>query len=280
MSKNSRLGLWTSVVWSVLVLVFSGCMTDKGANGDTPFEAARYAAMQAYLQDAFDQLCASYNDALEAQFETDTASIPALTWPFSIPARRHVGSNQPTDEDISWGVGYNVLSGTTRLFARWDLGRLADTGRLVFDSPLPASRVTHNLVYVRNDQFDEVEENWEANIHVNLNNLDEATATATSEFTAAHTISEQCGGLACDEIEIVITEGEISKAGGNFDAGTLAAVVNGTITLTEFDIILGHEAIYTWEISGTFSGGLANLTLSSGEFSETSTYSLCLGSND
>jgi hypothetical protein len=232
--------------------------------------------MEQYLSDAFAQFCASFDDALEARAKTDTALIPAIEWPFEVPAHRRTSANNFVDENTSWGVVANFSSGTTSFAAFWDLGRIVDTGVLVHDSPILATQVISEISYGRVDGFGDNETSWQGKVKVTLSELDTETADlSASIFDANHRIKGECGNLACDEIDIVISDGAFGQVGGNFSFATLSGVVSGTIMLTEFDVILGHNAVFVWELSGTIADGVASVTLSSGDFSQTGTYSLC-----
>lgn len=258
------------------ILGISGCTSDSGTNGDTPFEAARYPEMEQYLTDAFAQFCASFEDAMDAQIKTDTALIPAIEWPFEVPAHRRTSPNNFVDENTSWGVVTNFDIGTSSFAAFWDLGRFVDSGVIVHDSPILATQVISEISYGRVDGFGDDETSWEGKLKVTLSELDMASAElGASIVNANHKVKGECGDLACDEIDIVISEGEFGKVGGEFSFATLSATVAGTIKLTDFDVILGHDAIFVWEVSGAVVDGVATVTLSSGDFSETGTYSLC-----
>lgn len=270
-----RIGL-TLLTFAMLGTV--GCMSDKAANSESPMEAARYPAFETHLESAFAELCASFNDALAARITTDTATIPGIEWPFEMPPRRRDGTTNFVDENTSWGVGYNRQIDTTRYAAFWDLGRLVDTGVIAHMSPIVATRVEHELSYGRIDGFGDEEVSWDAILDVTLSELDTETAQLSARFEGSHQIPEQCGGLACDVIEIVVTNGQFGKVDGQLDLSTLSCTVTGTIKLTEFDVLLGHDAIFTWEIEGTVTNGIATVTASSGNFIATSTYySLCSG---
>jgi len=282
MMKEIGMSRWVALLAAVGILTVAGCMSDKGANGDTPFEAPRYPAMRSYLDSAFAQFCASFDDALAARFEIDTDTIPDLEWPFKMPPRRRDGTPNSFDENTSWGVGYNRQIDTTRFDAFWDLGRFVDTGVLIYTSPIVASRIEHVIYYNRIDGFGDEENEWSGALNVSLSELDAETAQLAAGIEADHKVGGRCNKLACDKVEIVITNGEFGKVAGEFDLSTLSGVITGTITLTEFDVILGHDAVFIWEITGTITDGVANVTAgtrsptgSSGKFSETDSYSLC-----
>lgn len=276
MLKRDRIGRWMGILAITAILGISGCTSDSGTNGDTPFEAARYPEMEQYLTDAFAQFCASFEDAMDAQIKTDTALIPAIEWPFEVPAHRRTSPNNFVDENTSWGVVTNFDIGTSSFAAFWDLGRFVDSGVIVHDSPILATQVISEISYGRVDGFGDDETSWEGKLKVTLSELDMASAElGASIVNANHKVKGECGDLACDEIDIVISEGEFGKVGGEFSFATLSATVAGTIKLTDFDVILGHDAIFVWEVSGAVVDGVATVTLSSGDFSETGTYSLC-----
>jgi hypothetical protein len=257
------------------VLGISGCMSDKAANSETPMEAARYPALEAHLENAFAELCGLFDDALAARFVTDTALIPGIEWPFEMPPRRRDGTTNFVDENTSWGVGYNRPVDTTRYVAFWDLGRLVDTGVIAHTSPIVATRVEHELQYGRIDGFGDEAVSWDAILDVTMSELDAETAQLSASLDGSHQIPEQCSGLACDVIEIVVSNGQFGKVGGQLDLATLSGTVTGTMKLTEFDVLLGHDAIFTWELSGTISNGVATVTASSGNFQASGTYALC-----
>ncbi len=269
------MGRWGLVCLAVGLLGMAGCMTDKGANGDTPFEASRYPALQSDLDSALAVFCASFDDALAARFGTDTAAVPGIQWPFAMPPRRRDGTTNYVDENTSWGVGYNRQIDTTRYAAFWDLGRLVDTGVLIHTSPIVATRVEHMISYGRIDGFGDGEVSWDGILSVTLSELDAETAQLFVSFEGSHQVGEECSGLACDEIDIAITNGQFGKVGGQLDLSTLSGTVTGTIKLTEFDVILGHDAVFVWELSGAITDGVASVTMSSGKFSATESYPLC-----
>ncbi len=275
MTRSYGMGRIGLAVLIFSVLGVSGCMSDKAANSETPMEAARYPALETHVEKAFAELCASFNDALAARFETDTALIPGIDWPFEMPPRRRDGTTIFVDENTSWGVGYNRQVDTTRYAAFWDLGRLVDTGVIAHTSPIVATRVEHELSYGRIDGFGDEEVSWDATLDVTLSELDTETAQLAASFEASHQIPERCGGLACDVIGIVVSNGQLGIVGGQLDLATLSGTVTGSIKLTEFDVILGHDAIFTWELSGTISNGVATVTVSSGNFQATGSYPLC-----
>lgn len=279
MLKTDKIGRRIGITVITVVLGISGCTSDSGTNGDSPFEAERYPEMEQYLTDAFTQFCASFQDALEAQTRTDTALIPAIEWPFEVPAHRRTSPNNFVDENTSWGVVTNFDIGTSSFAAFWDLGRLVDSGVLVHDSPIIASQVISEISYGRVDGFGDDETSWEGKVKVTLSELDTETALLSASIVDAnHKVKGECGDLACDEIDIVISDGTFGQIGGEFDFGTLSGTVAGTIKLTDFDVILGHDAIFVWEIDGTITNGVATVTASSGDFSATSTYySPCSG---
>lgn len=269
------MGRWVMVCIAVAVLGVTGCTSDKGANSETPLEAARYPAFQSYLDSAFAEFCASFDAALAARYETDTATIPGIEWPFEMPPRRRDGATNFVDENTSWGVGYNRQIDTVRYAAFWDLGRLVDSGVIVHTSPIVATRVESNVSYGRIDGFGDAEVSWDGILNVVLSELDTDAARLSASFAGGHQIGEKCGGLACNVIEVAITNGQFGKTGGELDLGTLSGTVTGTIKFTEFDVLLGYDAIFTWEISGTVTNGVAIVTASTGNFSATGNYSLC-----
>lgn len=269
---------WGLIGIIVIVLGIAGCTEDKGANSETPLEAARYPALEEYLDSALAEFCGAFHDALDARFETDTALIPGIEWPFEMPPRRRDGQTNFVDENTSWGVGYNRQIDTTRYAAFWDLGRLVDTGVLLHTSPIVATRVEHQISYGRLDGFGDDETSWDGIIDVSLSDLDADSANLSATFEGSHQVGERCGGLACDVLELTITSGRFGKLDGNLELSTLSGIISGTFKFTEFDVILGHDAIYTWEIQGTVANGVVTATASSGNFSATSTYySLCSG---
>lgn len=269
---KGRLALVVAVVG---VLGIAGCESDKGPNSETPLEAARYPAMEAYLDSAFAEFCNAFEDALAAQVDTDTAHIPGIVWPFEMPPRRRDGNTNLVDENTSWGVSYNRPIAGTTYAAFWDLGRLVDTGRIGFDSPILATIVEHKITFARLDGFGDDEISREAVVRVSLSDLDDPTSHLSASFTAGRSIVEGCGGLPCDAVDIDITDGQFQKVGEVLDLSTLTGTVTGTVKFTEFDVIMGHDAIFIWTLSGTISNGVATVTASSSQFSATSDYPLC-----
>lgn len=259
----------------ILLVVAAGCMSDKGPNSDTPFEASRYPAMKSYLDSACAQFCVIFEDALAARFETDTANIPGLDWPYEMPTHGRTNPTNYVDANTSWGVNYDLTVDTTRYLAFWDLGRLVDTGVLIHTSPIPATRVEHSLIYGRQDGEGDNEVTWDGNLSVILTDLDSAVAGLSAVFVAKHQVGLECGNSICDDIQLTINDGEFTKVGDELSFATLSGTVQGTIKLTEFDVLLGYDAVFTWVVSGTITDGVANLTVSSGEFSQSETYSLC-----
>lgn len=259
-----------------VVLGASGCTSDAGTNGDSPFEAERYPEMEQHLTNALAQFCASFNDALQAQTKTDTALIPAIEWPFEVPAHRRTSPNNFVDENTSWGVVANFSIGTSSLASFWDLGRLVDTGVIVHDSPIIATQVISEISYGRVDGVGDDVTNWSGKVKVALSELDTESAGLTASIVDAnHKVKGECSDRNCDEIDIVISNGAFGRVGGEFSFATLSGTIAGTIKLTDFDVILGHDAIFVWDVTGTVVDGVATVTMSSGEFSETGTYSLC-----
>lgn len=276
MLSRDRIGRRIGLIAIAVLLGMSGCTSDSGTNGDTPFEAERYPEMEQYLSDAFAQFCASFDDALEAQIRTDTALIPAIEWPFEVPAHRRTSANNFVDENTSWGVVANFDIGLSSFAAFWDLGRLVDSGVIVHDSPIPATQVISDISYGRVDGFGDDETSWEGRLRVTLSELDTESAELTASIVNAnHKVKGECGDLACDEIDIFVNDGTVGKVGGEFNFATLSGTIDGTIQLTDFDVILGHDANFVWDVTGTVVDGVATVTLSSGDFSRTGTYSLC-----
>lgn len=276
MLSRDRIGRSVGIIAITATLGFASCTSDKGANADTPFEASRYPEIAQYLGDAFAQFCASFDDALEARTKTDTALIPAIEWPFEVPAHRRTSANNFVDENTSWGVVANFDIGTSSFAAFWDLGRIVDSGVLVHDSPIIATHIESEISYGRVDGFGDDEASWEGKVKVSLSELDtESAQLAASIRDARHKIKGECGDLACDDMELFITAGEFGKVGGELSLTTLSGTISGTIKLTEFDVILGHDAVFVWDVSGTIDNGVATVTLSSGEFSKSGTYSIC-----
>lgn len=273
---TKRIVDWSAVACLITVLLTaSGCVSDKAANSDTPLEAARYAAIEPLLDSACAQFCGSFADALAARAEVDTALVPGLEWPFEMPPRRRDGESNLVGTDISWGVGYNRLLDTTRFAAFWKLGRFVDTGVMVHTSPIPATRIWHNVAYGRVEGSGKSAVSWTGTIDVSVSELDTESGELTASIVGSHTIGEECGGLACDVIEVGISNGRFSMNGDDYDLSTLSGVVYGTIKFTEFDRILGHDAVYIWELSGTVTDGVATIAASSGNFTASGSHSLC-----
>jgi hypothetical protein len=270
----------TWIGWSLTVAVagllgMAGCMDDKGANGDTPLEAERYPAAQLAVDSALSQMCVVINDALVARLETDTGAIPGLEWPFPMPPRRRDGNSNFVDENTSWGVGYNRVIDTTRYVAFWDLGRLVDTGVLIHTSPIEASRVVHEVIYGRIDGFGDGAVEWEGVLKVTLDDLDTETATLSANLRASYSVGKRCNEQPCDSVVIAITDAAFDKSGGVWDLGTLSGQVSGRIRRTEFDVILGYDVVFAWDLSGAIVDGTVNLRLASGRFAQSDTYTVC-----
>jgi hypothetical protein len=275
MTGLSRMERGLQVLAAVAVLSFVGCMSDKGTNDETPFEAARYPIIQAHLDSAITQFCVMFEDALAARLVTDTGLIPGLKWPFKLPARRRDGASPLVTDSISWGVGYDRLIDTTRHIGFWSLGRFVDTGVLVHTSSLPASRVRHSLQYGLIDGFGDDRVAWGGFVEAYISHLDSDTASVEAIIDASHSIGQLCHKMPCDDVDIRLSGGTVGKIAGTFDFSTLSATIQGTIKFTELNAILGFDAVYEWEISGAIVNGLATLTISSGRFSQTDTYPLC-----
>lgn len=270
----------TWIGWSLTVAVagllgMAGCMDDKSANGDTPLEAQRYPALQMAVDSAMSQLCAAIDDALEARLVTDTGAIPGLEWPFPMPPRRRDGTSNFVDENTSWGVGYNQFADTTRYVAFWDLGRLVDTGVLIHTSPIEASRVEHEVIHGRIDGFGDGAVEWEGVLKVSLDNLDTPTASLAISQRASYSVGKHCNEQPCDSVVINLTGAQFQKINGAWDTSTLSGTITGRIRRIEFDVILGYDVQYGWDISGAVVDGVATITLSSGRFAESDTYPLC-----
>lgn len=260
---------------AVAMLTLLGCMSDKGTNDETPFEAARYPMVQAHLDSAITQFCVMFEDALAARLVTDTGLIPGLKWPFTLPARRRDGASPLVTDSISWGVGYDRLIDTTRYIAFWSLGRFVDTGVLVHTSQIAATRVRHSLQYGLINGFGDDRVAWGAFVEAYISHLDKDTASVVATIDASHSIRQLCNKTPCDDIDIRIADGTVGKSAGAFDFSTLSGTVEGTIKFTELSALLGFDAVYEWEISGAIANGLATLTISSGRFTQTDTYPLC-----
>jgi len=250
-------------------------MSDKGADSDTPFEAERYPALQKYLDSACAQFCTAFDVALAARYETDTSVLPGLDWPFEMPPRKRSNTGNAPDSNTSWFVGYNELIDTTRFGAVWDLGRIVDTGVLVFDSPIVATRIEHWVNYVRVEQPGNDPTKWSAILDVSLGDLDEDVALLTASLEVTHRVRGHCNKLPCDSLKITLTEGQFGKIGEDLSTSTLSGTISGTIKFTEFDVLLGHDATFIWNLSGTIADGVATITATSAEYTATSSYSLC-----
>lgn len=273
MTKTTKAGLGLSVLIVAGALALSACMSDRSTN--TPLEDERYSAVQASLDSACAQFCLAFGDALEARFETDTALIPGLEWPFEMPPRQRTLLQNAVDDSTSWGAGYDVRVDTTRYRAFWGLGRFVDTGVIEHTSPIVATAIRNRLIYSRVDGSGDDKTEWSGTLTAWLKELDTDTADLSATFTAAHKVGEHCDKRDCDEFEIEITDGHFNKIGDDLALSTLSANLTGTFKLTEFSAILGYDAVYIWELSGTITDGVASITASSGKFTETGTYSLC-----
>ena len=266
---------WLGVAAAAIIVTVGGCMSDRGADSDTPFEAERYPTLQKYLDSACAQFCTAFGVALAARYETDTSALPGLDWPFEMPPRKRSNATNFPDSNTSWFVGYNELIDTTRFAAVWDLGRIVDTGVLDFSSPIVATRIEHWINYVLVEELGDDPSQWGATLDVSLGHLDDDEGTLEAGLQATHRVRAHCSKRPCDSLKITITEGQFGKTGGELSTSTLSGVISGTVKFTEFDVLLGHDATYIWNLVGTITDGAATITATSAEFSETSSYSLC-----
>lgn len=250
-----------------------GC-SDKGNNA-TAIEESLYPEVRQLLNGALGQFCININDALEARYETDTALIPGLVWPEEVPPRHRSTPQNFADTSTSWYVVFSGLDDTINYGLVWKLGRYDSEGTMSHLSPDTATRVEHDLDYTRVDGSGEDAPTWRVHVHVTLRELDSDTLGVTLMCTARWNIGDRCSG-GCEDYEIALSNGRITRVGDDFDASTLTGDFEATLERTEFGAIVGIDARYVWQVEGAVtSSGPIPLTVESGQFSRTENYDLC-----
>lgn len=258
-----------------VLIVLAGAIScsSKGTSSDNPVEESRYPAIKDLLTDAIPQVCQSLNDALKAEYETDTALIPGLTWPVALTAHRRNKANNFADSTTSWVVIYAVPS--SGILYQWNLGRYDTAGTIPHLSPRVASRVEHGLTYQYAQGTGDTALIWNVTLHVTLNHLDKDTALVSVTMHATYKAGQTCDGL-CEDYTITISNGRLTKVGGEFDVSTLTDDIAAEFTRTEVGAIIGETAHFNWDINGSItSPGHVSLRVASGNFARSEDYTLC-----